>query len=141
MIIYVHWPVCLPIKLRLNFSGSKKVNDLIVNNEGQIIVRLTGKIDSFRNEIAETKDRITKYKHLDKNQLLEMTIKALDQLLDVHASTIVPTQVDKMRAKLANLNHCAVSFLSRTAVNLCWYYYIVMRHKYSALAHSLFLSK
>ena len=26
-----------------------------------------------------------------------------------------------MRAKLANLNHCAVSFLSRAAVNLSWY--------------------
>ena len=29
-----------------------------------------------------------------------------------------------MRAKLVNLNHCAVPFLSRAAVNLCWYYYI-----------------
>ena len=28
-----------------------------------------------------------------------------------------------MRAKLANLNHSAVPFLSRAAVNLCWYYY------------------
>ena len=28
----------------------------------------------------------------------------------------------KMRAKLANLNHCAVPFLSRAADNLCWYY-------------------
>ena len=26
-----------------------------------------------------------------------------------------------MRAELANLNHCAVLFLSRTAVNLSWY--------------------
>ena len=30
----------------------------------------------------------------------------------------------KMSASLANLNHCAVPFLSRAAVNLCWYYYI-----------------
>ena len=29
----------------------------------------------------------------------------------------------KMRAKLANINHCAVPLLSRAAVNLCWYYY------------------
>ena len=29
-----------------------------------------------------------------------------------------------MRAKFANLNHCAVPFLSRAAANLCWYYYI-----------------
>ena len=29
----------------------------------------------------------------------------------------------KMRAKLANLNDCAVPFLSRAAVNLCWYNY------------------
>ena len=29
----------------------------------------------------------------------------------------------KMRAELANLNHCVVHFLSRAAVNLCWYYY------------------
>ena len=28
----------------------------------------------------------------------------------------------KMRAELANLNHCAVPFLSRADVNLCWYY-------------------
>ena len=28
-----------------------------------------------------------------------------------------------MRAELANLNHCTVPFLSRAAVNLCWYYY------------------
>ena len=32
-----------------------------------------------------------------------------------------------MRAKLATLNHCAVPFLSRTAVNLCWYYHIRSR--------------
>ena len=29
----------------------------------------------------------------------------------------------KMRAELAILNQCAVPFLSRTAANLCWYYY------------------
>ena len=28
----------------------------------------------------------------------------------------------KMRARLANLNNCAVHFLSRAATNLCWYY-------------------
>ena len=28
-----------------------------------------------------------------------------------------------MRAESANLNHCAVLFLSRAATNLCWYYY------------------
>ena len=28
----------------------------------------------------------------------------------------------KMHAKLANLNECAVPFLSRAAVNLCWYH-------------------
>ena len=33
----------------------------------------------------------------------------------------VPTKVEKMRAKLANLNPCAVSFLSRAAVNVSWY--------------------
>ena len=31
-----------------------------------------------------------------------------------------------MRAELANLNHCAVSFLSRAADNLCWYYYTTL---------------
>ena len=30
-----------------------------------------------------------------------------------------------MRAKLANLNHCAAPFLSRAAVNLCWYDYSI----------------
>ena len=29
----------------------------------------------------------------------------------------------KMRDKLATRNHCAAPFLSRVAVNLCWYYY------------------
>ena len=32
-----------------------------------------------------------------------------------------------MHAELANLNHCAVSFLSRAAVNLCWYYYSIYK--------------
>ena len=27
-----------------------------------------------------------------------------------------------MRAESANLNHCAVPFLSRAAAKLCWYY-------------------
>ena len=31
-----------------------------------------------------------------------------------------------MRATLANLNHCAVPFLSRDTVNLCWYHYTYM---------------
>ena len=34
---------------------------------------------------------------------------------------VVPTQVEEMRAESANLNHCAVPFLSRAAVNLSWY--------------------
>ena len=34
---------------------------------------------------------------------------------------VVPTQVGKMREELASLNHCAVPFLSRAAVNLSWY--------------------
>ena len=34
---------------------------------------------------------------------------------------VVPTKLKKMRAQLANLNHCVVSFLSRAAVNLTWY--------------------
>ena len=33
----------------------------------------------------------------------------------------VPTQADIMRAELANLDHCAVLFLSRAIVNLSWY--------------------
>ena len=31
-----------------------------------------------------------------------------------------------MRAELASLNDCAVPFLSRATVNLCWYYYSVL---------------
>ena len=35
---------------------------------------------------------------------------------------VVLTQVEKKCAhELANLSHCAVPFLSRAAVNLCWY--------------------
>ena len=30
-------------------------------------------------------------------------------------------KLKKMRAELANLNHCAVPFLSRAAVKLSWY--------------------
>ena len=30
-----------------------------------------------------------------------------------------------MRAELAGLNHCAVTFLSRADANLCWYYYTI----------------
>ena len=37
---------------------------------------------------------------------------------------IVPTQVDKNARKLADINNCAVSFLSRAAANLCGYYYV-----------------
>ena len=33
-----------------------------------------------------------------------------------------------MRADLAVLNNCAVPFLSRAAVNICWYY-ILMKQK------------
>ena len=31
-----------------------------------------------------------------------------------------------MRVILANINHCAVTFLSRAATNLCWYH--CMKH-------------
>ena len=34
-------------------------------------------------------------------------------------------KLTKMRAELANLNHCAVPFLSCVAANLCWYYYTI----------------
>ena len=37
----------------------------------------------------------------------------------------------KMRAKLVNLNHCAVPFLSRAAANLCWFYYYVVYYIYT----------
>ena len=33
----------------------------------------------------------------------------------------------KMRAELANINDCAVPFLSRAAVNFCWYDYTTTR--------------
>ena len=41
-----------------------------------------------------------------------------------------------MRTELANLNHCAVPFLSRAAVNLCWYYYNIFEDKEQALHFS-----
>ena len=40
-----------------------------------------------------------------------------------HCYIVVPIQVEKMRAELASLSHCAVPFLSRAAVNLSWYDY------------------
>ena len=36
----------------------------------------------------------------------------------------------EMRAELANLNNCAVPFLSRAAANLCWHYYRDVTEEY-----------
>ena len=38
----------------------------------------------------------------------------------------------KLRGKLANLNHCAVPFLSRAAVNLYWYDYTFLTKRTAA---------
>ena len=46
-------------------------------------------------------------------------------------------QVDKMRVKLDNLNHCAVPFLSSAVVNLCWYYYILYVINYYIMLYLL----
>ena len=62
---------------------------------------------------------------------LLMRIKAIMRMtlsleLFVHVDVYIyilsyqPTQVIKMRIKLANLNDCAVPFLSRAAANLFW---------------------
>ena len=48
--------------------------------------------------------------------MLKYTVQLLKK-----RTIVVPTQVDKMRARLPNLNHCAVLFLSRAVVNLSWY--------------------
>ena len=34
-------------------------------------------------------------------------------------------ELAKMRAKLVDINHCSVLFLSRAAANLWWYYYTI----------------
>ena len=39
----------------------------------------------------------------------------------LYKSYIVSARVDKMRAELPNLNHCAVPFLNRAPANLSWY--------------------
>ena len=36
---------------------------------------------------------------------------------------LVQLELVKVHAKLAYINHCTISFLSRTAANLCWHYY------------------
>ena len=41
----------------------------------------------------------------------------------------------KLRAKLANLNHCAVPFLSRAIANLCWYSYTVYSRAHKLFGH------
>ena len=41
--------------------------------------------------------------------------------LNLISIIVVPIELEKMRAELANLNHCAVPFLNRAAVNLSWY--------------------
>ena len=43
-------------------------------------------------------------------------------LLELLMVQLYQHKLIEMRAELANLNHCAVPFLSRAAVNLCWYY-------------------
>ena len=48
-----------------------------------------------------------------------------------------------MRAELPNLDDCAVPFLSRAAVNLCWYYYtfyIILLTKTTAARNRVALS-
>ena len=57
-----------------------------------------------------------------------LPICLLQQVLhfcDEDSADIISYQLKltKMRAELADLNHCAVLFLSRAAVNLRWYYY------------------
>ena len=39
--------------------------------------------------------------------------------MNLYNHKTVPTQVDKMRAELAWIHHCAVPFLSRATANLC----------------------
>ena len=41
----------------------------------------------------------------------------------------------KMHAKLSSLNHCAEPFLSRAAVNLCWYWYTMHMGRTKSSAH------
>ena len=58
----------------------------------------------------------------------------------IYGFKVVSTQAEKMRAELANLNHCAVLFLSRATVNLSWYdsiYYANLRLILSALFYSV----
>ena len=53
----------------------------------------------------------------------EYTFHGFIDCINSVASIIVSYQfkLKKMRAKLANLNHGAVPFLSQAAANLCWY--------------------
>ena len=49
-----------------------------------------------------------------------IVFSAHDCITYIIQCTVEPAQVDKkMCAELANVNHCAVPFLSRAAVNLC----------------------
>ena len=45
-----------------------------------------------------------------------------------------------MRAELANLNHCAVSFLGRATASLCWYYATYLFLLLSAIRNGLCLA-
>ena len=66
----------------------------------------------------------------------------------MHISYILSYQLKliKMRAKLDNLNHCAVLFFQAALPSTCagttrqYTICTVVRHKYSAVEHSLFLS-
>ena len=55
-----------------------------------------------------------------------LSMWSLHKMLYCISYTVLSYELEliKMRAKLTNLNYCAVPFLSRAAVNLCWYDYI-----------------
>ena len=59
----------------------------------------------------------------DKELPSSSTLFRLVLITSLTPTNIVPTQVEKMRAKLASLNDCAVPFLSRTVANLCRLFY------------------
>ena len=66
-------------------------------------------------------------------QLQELKILKYKQFIELYLynKNIISYELKliKMCAELASLNDCAVTFLSRAAVNLCWNYYNAITSK------------
>ena len=65
-------------------------------------------------------------RNYNKNPLVEYVLILMTFYGDLFSAILLikyQRKLIKMRAELANLNHCAVPFLTRASAFLCWYYF------------------